>query len=81
MPTAQQEVLAALEAYKGGRAEQVAMLNPDLQKDWALSAGFQAYNLQPVALIMVPQLTPIRNMTPRVGGKGKQANVFGLLAA
>src|SRR5574343_307976 len=69
----EQEIQKTLEAYRRGAAPRIGLLSPDVQKDWAISAGFQAYNLQPVALLMFPQLTPIRNMTSRMPGKGKKA--------
>ncbi len=80
MTTAQQEILKTLEAYKAGGAPQIGLLSPDIIKDWNIATGFQAYNLQPVALLMFPQLTPIRNMTARVQGKGKKAEYKGVTA-
>jgi len=39
------------------------------------TTGLQAYNLYPVAINLVPIMTPFRNMIPRVaGGFGTQAN-------
>ena len=58
MPTMTQEIQATLDAYKSGVASQIGFLNPDVQKDWNLATGFQPYNLQPVALVFVPQITP-----------------------
>ena len=68
-----QEILRTLQAYKAGHAPQVGMLKPDVMKDWNISTGFQAYNLLPVALVLLPQLTPIRNITKRTPGNGKLA--------
>lgn len=68
-----QEIQATLDAYKSGLAPAIGLLSPDAQKDWNLATGFQPYNLQPVALMLYPQLSPLRNMLPRVKGKGRRA--------
>lgn len=68
-----QDVQQALELYRNGGVPEIAALRPDLQKDWSVSDGFQQYNLEAPAKMMFPQLTPIRNVTPRDSGSGKQA--------
>lgn len=68
-----QDVQQALELYRNGGVPEIAALRPDLQKDWSVSVGFQQYNLEAPAKMMFPQLTPIRNVTPRDSGSGKQA--------
>lgn len=68
-----QEIQQALELYKSGGVPEIAGVAPDLQKDWNVAVGFQQYNLEAPAKMMFPQLTPIRNLTPRDGGSGKQA--------
>src|SRR5579864_5928025 len=73
MPGQMQEIQATLDAYKSGLAPAIGLLSPDAQKDWNLATGFQPYNLQPVALLLYPQLSPLRNMLPRVQGKGRRA--------
>ena len=75
-----QEIQATLEAYKSGLAPQIGMVSPDIAKDWNLGSGFQPYNLQPVALLLYPQLSPIRNMTARVQGRGKQVEFKAITA-
>ena len=67
-----QEIQATLEAFKQGLAAPMSLLAPDVQKDWNLASGFQAYNLEAPAKVLLPQLTPIRNVTARVTGRGKQ---------
>jgi hypothetical protein len=66
------EIQATLEAFKQGLAPQIGAISPEMQKDWNVGTGFQAYNLEAPAKVLLPQLTPIRNMTARVSGRGKQ---------
>lgn len=40
--------------------------NGAVRKDISSSSGFAAYDLQPVAVLLQPFLTPLRNMLPRV---------------
>jgi hypothetical protein len=68
-----QDIQQALELYKSAGVPEIAGVAPDLQKDWTVAAGFQQYNLEAPAKMMFPQLTPIRNLTPRDSGSGKQA--------
>lgn len=73
MPVIAQEIQQTLESYRNGEAPEIGMLPPDIQKDWTVASGFQAYNLEKPAKMLFPQLTPIRNLTPRTGGSGKQS--------
>jgi hypothetical protein len=66
-----QELLQTIEVLKSVSLPQVN-LTPDLQKDFNLSSGMQAYNLEAGAKMIFPVMSPIRNMLPRVSGKGKQ---------
>lgn len=61
-----------LKFYKSGGAEAVA-LAPEVTKDLQISSGLQAYNLLPTALTLYPALTPLRNILPRLEGRGKQS--------
>ena len=66
------EILKTLEAYKQALAPQPGQgLNPDVLKAWNVATGLQAYNLESLHT-MFPVLTPIRNITGRVKGKGKK---------
>lgn len=38
-----------------------------IQKDITTSTGLNAYNLEPAAKLLVPAITPLRNMIPRIG--------------
>lgn len=75
-----QELLKTIELAK--TAQSTAMAMPDgLNKSWTQSGsattGLTFYDLQAPALMLVPQLTPLRNIIPRVGkrgGAGIQAN-------
>jgi len=66
------ELQETLEFYKSGGAETMA-LAPEVVKDLQIASGLQAYNLLPTALTLYPALTPIRNMLPRLQGRGKQS--------
>lgn len=71
-PSMNSEILKTLEAYKQAVAPQPGQgLNPDVAKAWNLATGLQAYNLETLHTIF-PVLTPIRNITSRVKGKGKK---------
>ncbi|HEY3315256.1 MAG TPA: hypothetical protein VGL40_08300, partial [Bacillota bacterium] len=67
------ELQKTIDALRGGAAQNIGGLLPDVIKEWNLAGGLQMYNLEPVAKEFYPVLSPIRNITPRVGGKGKQA--------
>ena len=66
------DILRALAAYKQATAALPGQgaLSPDVAKAWNVSTGLQAYNLEALHTLF-PVLTPIRNMTSRVKGKGK----------
>ena len=68
-----QEIQATLDYLKTNADTMKGTVSPDTQKNFTTANGLQMYNLQPAALLMFPQLTPILNNTPRVQGKGKQA--------
>ena len=79
------ELKKALDLYKSGGAP---ALQPDILKDWQISSGapatvpglgLQAYNLLPTALTLYPVLTPLRNMLPRLQGKGRQSEFKAIL--
>lgn len=48
----------------------------DVRKDITTSTGLVAYNLEPAAKLLVPVITPLRNLIPRVGNTrgGTSAN-------
>src|SRR5437764_9961114 len=48
-------------------------LRGDLAKNITQATGLVAYDLQAPALSLIPVITPIRNMIPRVRGNGGQA--------
>jgi hypothetical protein len=66
------ELSETLEFYKNGGAQAMA-LAPEVVKDLQIASGLQAYNLLPTALTLYPALTPIRNLLPRLQGRGKQS--------
>lgn len=72
-PNANADILRTLEAYKQAVAPLPGqgMLSPDAAKAWNVASGFQAYNLEALHSLY-PVLTPVRNMTSRVKGKGKK---------
>jgi hypothetical protein len=67
----QEELLKTIEVLKSVSLDPVN-LTPDIQKDFNLSSGMQAYNLEAGAKMLFPVMSPLRNMLPRVSGKGKQ---------
>ncbi len=73
MASGMTEIQQTLDAYKSGLAPAMGFLSPDAQKDWNLATGFQPYNLEPIALMLFPVLSPVRNLLPRVKGKGRKA--------
>lgn len=72
MLTIAKDLQATLEFYKNGGAESMA-LAPEVVKDLQIASGLQAYNLLPTALTLYPALTPVRNILPRLQGRGKQS--------
>lgn len=68
-----QEIRRTLEAYKQAIAPRAGqgMLSPDAAKAWNVASGFQAYNLEALHSLY-PVLTPLRNLTSRVRGKGRR---------
>jgi hypothetical protein len=67
----QQELLQTIEVLKSATLDS-AVITPDAQKDFNLSSGMQAYNLEAGAKFLFPVMSPLRNLLPRVGGKGRQ---------
>lgn len=54
--------------------KQVLQANPDLiQKSWTTATGLVWYDLEAPAKIIYPVITPLRNMIPRVDGRGSNA--------
>lgn len=80
MPYVAQEIQATLDMFKQGLVTKSGTLVPDIAKDWNLASGFQAYNLEAPAKVLVPQLTPLRNVTARKSGKGKQVEYKAITA-
>lgn len=74
------ELQKTIDLLKGGAAQNINALLPDVVKAWNLASGLQMYNLDPVAKELYPILSPIRNITPRLGGKGKQAEYKAITA-
>lgn len=74
------ELQKTIDLLKGGAAQNINGLLPDLIKEWNLATGLQMYNLEPIAKEFYPVLSPIRNITPRTGGKGKQAEYKAITA-
>lgn len=68
-----QEIQSTLDYLKTNADTMKGAVSPDTQKNFTTSNGLQTYNLEAPAKLMFPQLTPILNNTPRVQGKGKQA--------
>lgn len=54
--------------------QQITLGQPGLRKDWAEPAdavsGIAGYDLEAPAKLLIPVITPLRNMLPRVSGKG-----------
>jgi hypothetical protein len=76
------EIEKTLAFYKAGGAPAIGALSPQIQKDLQIATGatgtpggtgLQQYNLYPTALTLYPVTTPIRNMTARLQGRGKQS--------
>jgi hypothetical protein len=66
------EIQQTLAAYRSAvLSDPQALLQADAAKAWNVGNGFQAYNLEALHSLF-PQLTPVRNMTSRVKGKGKR---------
>lgn len=65
----QDELLKSVEALKSVTP---TSLLPDVQKDINIASGLQAYNLEAGAKMIFPVMSPLRNMLPRINGKGKQ---------
>jgi hypothetical protein len=66
------EIQQTLAAYRSAvLSDPKALLQADAAKAWNVGNGFQAYNLEMLHSLF-PQLTPVRNMTSRVKGKGKR---------
>ena len=66
------EIQQTLAAYKSAvLSDPSAILSADAAKAWNVGNGFQAYNLEALHTLF-PQLTPVRNSTGRVKGKGKK---------
>ena len=67
------EIMQTLAAYKAAVAPLPGQgaLSPDISKAWNIASGLQAYNLEALHSLF-PVLTPIRNATSRVKGKGKK---------
>ena len=79
------ELRKALDLYKSGGAP---ALSADVRKDWQIASpngqtmptlGLQQYNLFPTALTLYPVLTPLRNMLPRLQGRGRQSEFKAIL--
>lgn len=68
------EVEQTLAAFRAGAGSEYGPTVADIMKvaGWDTTAGFQAYNLEKPAKMMFPVLTPVRNITPRNAGSGKQ---------
>ena len=88
MPVDTTDITKTLEFYRSGGAPQVGGLSAEIQKDLQIASGatgtpggtgLQAYNLLPSALTLYPVLTPVRNMTPRLQGRGKQSEFKAIL--
>ena len=74
MGSISQELQETLNAYKSVMAANpLEAMTPEFKRDWNLSMNFVPYNLKPVAIILVPVITPFRNMTTRTDGKGSKA--------
>ncbi len=65
------ELQKTIEVLKSVTLES-ANISPDVRKDFNLSSGMQEYNLEQGAKFLFPLMSPLRNILPRVGGKGKQ---------
>jgi hypothetical protein len=68
----------SLELFKSALAAPNEALTADVNGPLAkagitVASGLVAYDLQPAALSLFPVLTPIRNITPRVGASGGTA--------
>lgn len=73
------ELTKTIELLRGGGAVKAAVM-PDAVKEWNIASGLQMYNLEPVAKEFYPVLSPLRNMTTRLSGKGKQAEYKAIVA-
>lgn len=72
MPSMNAEIQQTLAAYKSAvLSDPKALLQADAAKAWNIASGLQMYNLEALHS-MFPQLTPVRNVTSRVKGKGKK---------
>jgi hypothetical protein len=74
------EIQQTLAAYKAAVLnDPKALLQADAAKAWNVASGLQTYNLEALHA-MFPQLTPVRNVTSRVKGKGKRVEYKAITA-
>lgn len=74
------EIQQTLAAYKSAvMSDPKALLQADAAKAWNVASGLQMYNLEALHS-MFPQLTPVRNVTSRVKGKGKRVEYKAITA-